>query len=96
MVWIQTKFKSLKRQLMATGKNNKKRDVLAELFANRDKNIQAAAQWNVWEIEEQIKSVESARDSFLEQNPEHDLSIINEHHSQLSEALKIKLRELQS
>lgn len=81
---------------MATNKNNKKRDILAELFANREKNIQAATKWNVWEIEEQIKSVESARESFLEENPEHDLSIVNEHHSQLSEALKIKLKELQS
>lgn len=81
---------------MAVSKNNKKRDILEELFANRNKNIEAASQWNVWEIEEQIKSVESARESFLEENPEHDLSVINEHHSQLTEALKIKLKDQQA
>jgi hypothetical protein len=73
---------------MAIIKGNKKRDILAELFANRDSNIQAASKWNTWEIEDQIKSVISAKESFLEENPDHDLRIINEHLDQLQEALK--------
>jgi hypothetical protein len=80
---------------MAISKINKKRDILAELFTSRDKNIEVATKWNVWEIEEQIKSVESARESFLEQNPNHDLRVINEHHDQLTQALKIKLQDQQ-
>lgn len=75
---------------MAIVKGNKKRDILAELFSNRDANIKAAVNWNLWEIEDQIKSVLSAKESFLEENPDHDLRIINEHLDQLQEALKLK------
>lgn len=81
---------------MAINKHNKKRDVFAELFANRDKNIEAATKWNIWEIEDQIKSAVSAKESFLEQNPDHDLKIINEHIDQLNKALEIKLQEQQA
>jgi len=75
---------------MAIIKGNKKRDILAELFTNRNTNIQAASKWDAWEIEDQIKSVISAKESFLEENPDHDLRIINEHLDQLQEALKLK------
>ncbi len=77
---------------MATNKKSQKRDILGELFAIRDKNIEAATKWNVWEIENQIKSAISAKESFLDQNPNHDLRIINEHINQLNESLRIRLK----
>ena len=75
---------------MARGKNEKQRDVLAELFAKRDKNIEAAQNWTIWEIEDQLKRVQAAKESFLLKNPSHDVSIVNEHIEQLSRSLKIK------
>lgn len=77
--------------MAAAKKNeNKKRDVLAELFAKRESNIQEATSWPAWEIEDQLKRAQTAKEGFLAANPMHDLSIIEEHISQLSESLKIK------
>jgi hypothetical protein len=75
---------------MARGKNEKQRDVLAELFANRDKNIESAKNWTIWEIQDQLKRVEAAKESFLLKDPNHDVSIVNEHIEQLTQSLKIK------
>ncbi|HEY8272864.1 MAG TPA: hypothetical protein VIG33_18365 [Pseudobdellovibrionaceae bacterium] len=75
---------------MATRKTKKKQDVLAKLFSKRDENILKATNWNPWEIEEELKRAKSARASFLEINPHHDLSIIDEHIDQLTTSLKIK------
>ena len=79
---------------MAKGKNEKQRDVLAELFANRDKNIEAAQNWTVWEIQDQLKRVHAAKESFLLKDPNHDVSIVNEHIEQLTHSLKIKSRDV--
>lgn len=70
--------------------DNKKRDVLAELFAKRDLNVKEATAWPVWEIQEELERAEMAKVSFLAKDPMHDLSIIEEHISQLFESLKIK------
>lgn len=75
---------------MAT-KNSKKRDVLAELFANRESNIKEALSWPAWEIEDQIKRAKTAKEGFLAENPMHDLSIIEEHINQLEESYKLKV-----
>lgn len=75
---------------MAIAKKNQKRDVLAELFAKRESNIKAATEWPKWEIEDQLKRAQSAKEGFLMKNPLHDLRIIEEHINQLEESLKIK------
>jgi hypothetical protein len=69
---------------------NKKRDVLAELFEKRDSNIKTATSWPAWEIEDVLKRAQSAKEGFLMDDPMHDLSIIEEQISQLTESLKIK------
>lgn len=74
---------------MAT-KNSKTRDVLSELFANRESNIREALSWPTWEIEDQLKRAKTAKEGFLAENPMHDLSIIEEHISQLEQSLKVK------
>ncbi len=77
---------------MATVKKteNKKRDVLAELFEKRDENIKKTSQWPKWEIEDVLKRAQSAKEGFLLSNPMHDLSIIDEQINQLETSLKIK------
>ena len=77
---------------MAT-KNSKVRDVLAELFANRESNIKEALSWPAWEIEDQLKRAKTAKVGFLAENPMHDLSIIDEHINQLEESYNIKREE---
>jgi len=69
---------------------DKKRDVLAELFEKRDSNIKTATSWPAWEIEDVLKRAQSAKEGFLMADPMHDLSIIEEQISQLTESLKIK------
>ncbi len=77
---------------MATAKKteNKKRDVLAELFDKRDENIQKTSLWPKWEIEDVLKRAQTAKEGFLLANPMHDLSIIEEQINQLETSLKIK------
>lgn len=70
-------------------KDNKSK-VLAELFQRRTVNIEEATTWPKWEIEDQLKRAQTAKEGFLSANPMHDLSIIEEHISQLTESLKIK------
>lgn len=85
--------KSLRRLPVAAKAKNadsKKRDVLAELFAKRDENIQKAAAWAKWEIEDLLKRTKTAKEGFLLANPMHDLSIIDEQINQLETSLKIK------
>ena len=69
---------------------SKKRDVLAELFEKRDENIQKAAAWPKWEIEDLLKRAQTAKEGFLAANPMHDLRIIEEQIDQLETSLKIK------
>ncbi len=84
--------KSSRRLQVAIAKKteNKKRDVLAELFEKRDENVQKAASWPKWEIEDLLKRTLTAKEGFLLANPMHDLSIIDEQINQLETSLKIK------
>lgn len=77
---------------MATVKKteNKKRDVLTELFEKRDENIKKTSLWPKWEIEDVLKRAQTAREGFLLANPMHDLSIVDEQINQLETSLKIK------
>ena len=71
-------------------KTSAKRNVLAELFSNREANIKEALSWTAQDIEDQLKRAKIAKEGFLAANPMHDLSIIEEHISQLEEAFNIK------
>lgn len=75
---------------MTTIKNAKK-DVLAELISKRSENISLASKWKTWELEDQIKRAEAAKQSFLSKDPLHDTRIISEQLYQLTEALKINM-----
>ena len=71
-------------------KDSDKKDVLADLLARREVNIKQAIEWSLWEIEEELERAKVAKESFLIKNPMHDLSIIEEHISQLEESYKIR------
>lgn len=74
-------------------KTNIKRDILKELLEHRDANIKEAHSWSIWDIEDQLRRAKIAKEAFIFENPRHDLSIINEHISQLDESYKSKLRQ---
>lgn len=67
-----------------------KKDVLTELLARREANIKQAIEWPLWEIEEELERAKVAKEGFLMKNPMHDLSIIEEHISQLEESYKVR------
>lgn len=83
---------------MASANDNgsKSKSVLSDLIANRSANIQKASSWPLWELEDQLKRAQTAKLDFLETNPAHDLSIIDEHISQLEESLKLRFKSAQA
>ncbi len=89
---MKMRLKPSRRLQVATAKKteNKKRDILAELFEKRDENIQKTSSWPKWEIEDVLKRAQTAKEGFLSANPMHDLSIIDEQINQLETSLKIK------